>query len=301
MELPKIHKASSVLLDDCFKNPKTILLNFHFEPHLFPSIAARLKTCTIQSGAVEDKSYYIIDNFFSATEAKTLQDFSQTAPFSLKIFASDESKAQGERPARAMNSQERWQFFSHPPEAVCSLFRLFNLFASQMDAEISTLPWDLCSENSSSPCFATNFLEEMSTESMEFGKHRDYHPANKIAFGIPLLYGKKEELHPPSFLNGAPGKPHILTFILYSAANTFQSEYGLGTVLYQDSGKEAVRVACEDTRLLIFEGDLIHSIEESKLPPDIETWRVSYVFKLVFNPMKENLSMKQQFSNMLQT
>ena len=274
---PKIRKTSSVLIDDCFKHPKTILLTFHYEPYLFSSTEKRLSQSRVQSGHVAGKDFYIIDGFFSESEAK------------------------GEKPARAMNSQERWQFFSRPPEAVNELFKLFNLLAHQMDGDITTLPWDLCNQNSSSPCFATNFLEEMSAESMEYGKHRDYHPEEKISFGIPLLYSSENAHHPNRFVNGEVGRPWIISIILYSAAQTFHSEYGLGTVFYQEDGEEAFRVPCQNMRLLFFEGDIIHSIEESKLPSGIESWRVSYVFKLVFNPGKENLSMKKAFSKLIRS
>jgi hypothetical protein len=53
-------------------------------------------------------------------------------------------------------------------------------------------------------------------------------------------------------------------------------------------------------RLVIFEGDIVHAIEQSKLPPQENLWRVSYVFKLLINPKDKQRSMRQAFSELMQ-
>ncbi|HSX26217.1 MAG TPA: hypothetical protein VLE89_04330 [Chlamydiales bacterium] len=224
-----------------------------------------------------------------------MREFSRTASFSRNIFGSKQGIEKGEKPARAMNGKERWQFFAKPPPAIQEFFKLLSWFSFTLDAEVTTLPWDLCHGTTSSPTIATNFLEEVSPESMELGKHEDYNTEEEgIAFGIPILYGKG--FHPSCFINGAPGKPWLISALIYSTHENFRPEYGMGTMFYKKDGTIAFKTPCRDLRVVICEGDILHSIEQSHLPPNMATWRVSYVFKLALNPKSETQSMKQLFS-----
>lgn len=67
----------------------------------------------------------------------------------------------------------------------------------------------------------------------------------------------------------------------------------------KNNGEIASRADSVHTRFVLFEGDIIHSIEESKIPETASThvWRISYVFKLLINPRQENQSMKKFFTN----
>jgi hypothetical protein len=193
-----------------------------------------------------------------------------------------------------MNGRERWQFFAKPPKAVNELYKLFAMLGEKLGGDVSTLPWELCDASShGSPAVIANKLEEASFESMELGKHQDCNPETRISFGIPVLYG--EGLHEGRFVNGDRGKPWLISVMLYVADEGFLPEYRMGTVFYRKDGSIAVRADCTNMRLVLFEGDIFHSMEESRLPEGVKTWRVSYVFKLIVNPKREGESMKKAF------
>lgn len=69
----------------------------------------------------------------------------------------------------------------------------------------------------------------------------------------------------------------------------------MGTVFYKDNEEIAIRANCQNMRLVLFESNILHSIEESKIPASVKTWRVSYVYKLLFNPRKKEQNIKQLF------
>ena len=62
----------------------------------------------------------------------------------------------------------------------------------------------------------------------------------------------------------------------------------MGTIFCKKNGEIASKADCRHMRFVLFEGDILHSIEESKIPPEVSTWRVSYVFKLIINPRAES-------------
>ena len=72
----------------------------------------------------------------------------------------------------------------------------------------------------------------------------------------------------------------------------------MGTVFYDKRGAPLLRTDCRNMRLIFFEGDIFHSIEESKIPDEVKTWRISYVFKLIVNPKEENQNVKAAFLDM---
>jgi ribosomal protein L23 len=49
---------------------------------------------------------------------------------------------------------------------------------------------------------------------------------------------------------------------------------------------------------VLFEGDLLHSVEESKISTDLKLWRISYVLKLIINPRSEKQNVKKAFSEL---
>ncbi|HLB52864.1 MAG TPA: hypothetical protein VJK48_04075 [Chlamydiales bacterium] len=138
----------------------------------------------------------------------------------------------------------------------------------------------------------------MSEESSDHGKHRDCNPSSKISFGIPILY-EEGKTHGPQFSNGALGKPWLISLMLYVTAPNFKPEYQMGTTFYDESNQAPVRVDSQHMRLVLFESDLLHSIEASKIPAGISTWRLSYVFKLIVNPRKENTRVKEGLRSFL--
>lgn len=297
-EKPKVHKDNLVLLNDHYKNPNTSLLIFRFEPQPFIATQNRLQGSQIKYASIEGKDLYLIDQFFQEDEGKEMQTFSKTAPFSRNSYGSPEAIERGEKPARSMNGKERWQFFSQPPAAINELYKLFGLFAHKLNADITTLPWELCDPSAhGSPAVIANKLEEATRESMDLGKHQDCNPEGNVPCGIPVLYDPGE-LHPAQFINGAPGKPWLISVMVYTTDEEFRPEYCLGTAFYQKDGKLVVKANCLNMRIVIFEGDIFHSIEESNIPDEVKTWRISYVFKLIVNPKEENQNVKAAFLEM---
>jgi hypothetical protein len=287
-----LRKEHITLTTDYYKHPKTVPLIFHFDA--LQSVPRSLNIKTISIGK---RDLYIIDHFFSDEEVDLLRTYSKTARFSRLIYTNDEAQKNGEIPARAMDNKEKWEFFFSPPTPILEFYKLLGSLAYHMDAEIITFPWDLCHETLSASAVATNYLERVSEENQDVGKHQDCNSEAGVAFGIPLLYGNG--VHPNSFINGDLGRPWLISAILYSTAENFHPDYGMGTLFYTNNGEIAYRSACFPSRLVFFEGDILHSIEASKHPPELNTWRVSYVFKLIVNPRKAGVALKKNFSSIL--
>ncbi len=301
-EIPKIRKDSAVVTKEDYKNPRTIPLVFHFEPAPFESPDVRLRDCQIQRISIEGKDIYIIDDFFLESEADEMRTFSETVDFTKSIYADQGSKEQGEVPARAMDNKEKWKLLSSPPQAMKELYKFFNMIAYRLDADVATLPWELFDGKICSPSVATNKVDSISSESMELGKHEDYNTEKGIAFGLPTLYSEMKELHPNKFVNGSEGKPWLVSLMLYTTDRDFHAEsYGMGTVFCTKNGKVEAKAECRHMRFVLFEGDIVHGIEKSQIPPGVKAGRVSYVFKLFLNPKKANGSLKKQFAELMQT
>lgn len=294
-----ITKERATLTNSYYDTAKTIPLVFHFDACSFPSVEERLSRCCVERQLVEGKDLYTMDNFFSQKHSSEIREFARTASFTRKIYAIRESQEQGEEPARAMDNREKWQFFANPPGAIKELFKLFATIAFKIDADVATLPWDLCDATDSVPAVATNKLEMLSKKSMELGKHKDYDTEKGIAFGIPILYAKERTFFPSRFVNGEEGKPLLITVMLYVTAENFVPEYGLGTVFYNDNGQRVTRADCRHMRLVLFEGDIIHSVEQSIFSEGTATWRVSFVFKLSINPKSEHASVKKNLCKLM--
>ncbi|MBI3236611.1 MAG: hypothetical protein HYZ48_02765 [Chlamydiales bacterium] len=276
------------------------MLSFCFPPQFHLCSQKRLENCQIQHLPIEGKDIYILDDFFFPEEEKSVQDYSAHAGFSRNSYGSPEAIVKGEKPARSMDGKQRWQFFSKPPYPIYALYRLFSFLSDQLNAQISTLPWELCdSAGNGSPSVIGNFIEQASPESMLLGKHRDSNPQNGLPFAIPLLYSETPAFHPQSFENGTAGLPWIVTLMLYTHADNFQMDYKMGTTFY-DSQDNPFSVASRNMRLVLFESDLFHTIESSDIPEEIATWRVSYVFKLLINPLK-NENLKTRFQALIKT
>jgi len=300
--MSKITKESTFLTDDCYKNPSTSLLMFRFEPHPFLCAEERMKNASVQYGSIQGKDIYLFDQLFEKAESQEMREFSKTASFSRNSYGSAEAIAKGEKPAKSMNGKERWQFFSRPPSTITEIYKWLNFLSYHLDCNITTLPWELCDQAShGSPSVIANFLEEASHESMALGKHQDCNPENNISFAIPVLHAQEQVIHENRFVNGAPGKPWLVSLMLYVADEQFKPEYSMGTVFYTSDGQICLRAQCLNMRLVLFEGDIWHSIEESFIPPGVKTWRVSYVFKLIFNPKKSDQSVKRIFSQLATT
>lgn len=292
----QVVKDTVSLLDPYYDHPKTSLLIFRFEPNRFADTEARLQSTSMQRMSIAGKDLYLFDGFFQQVEKEELRSFSLNSSFSRISYGTAEAIEHGERPATSMNGKERWRFFNQPPAAIAEVYKLFSVLASALDAEVSTLPWELFGPNLvGAPAVIANRLETVSLESMSLGRHRDSDPEKGLPFGIPILYASDGSIHPRQFTNGSEGLPWVITVMVYSTAADFRPEYRLGTVFYDEEGSIAERVDCLDGRLVFFEGDLLHTIEASDIPPGINTWRISYVFKMMMNPKNPNSNLKKMF------
>lgn len=299
METPKVRKDQAVLLNKRFDTPKTSMIIFHFEPGPFASPKMRLENCSLEHASIAGKDVYILDDFFLEEESEELHEATSKAQFSRSIYADHESNEKGEIPSRSMDNKERWMFFANPPKAIKELYKLLGLIAYELKADITTLPWDLCDANICAPAFATNWIEYRSPESSVLGRHKDYNTEKGVAFGIPVLYSKEQNLYPSQFVNGEPNKPWLVSLMVYTMNKNFRADYGMGTAFFTDDGERVLDAECRNMRVILFEGDIIHSIEKSTVPPDVKTWRVSYVFKLCINPREANSDMKRDFSKLM--
>lgn len=291
-----IVKETVPLLDPYYEHPNTSLLTFRFEPDRSADTEARLQRTSIRRASIAGKDLYVFDGFLEQAEREDLRLFSLNGSFSRNSYGSSEAIEQGERPAASMNGKERWRFFNRPPTAISQVYKLFSTLAAEFDANVSTLPWGLFNPDLvESPAVIANRLESASLESMELGKHRDTDPGEGLPFGIPVLYSSDKKLYPRQFSNGTAGFPWVISVMVYSTAVSFLPEYRLGTVFYDEEGMIRERVDCLNGRLVFFEGDLFHSIEASDIPAEIQTWRISYVFKMMINPKSPDSNLKKQF------
>lgn len=294
-ENASISKTTTILLNDYYKTPHTSLLVFHFDPKSYPSSETRLKNSTVQRHAIENQDVYVIRGFFTPEEARELTTFSSQATFSRTSYAHVESKDKGEEPAKSMDNQEKWLFFSKPPKTIQEVYKWLGLLAHKLDADVCTLPWDLCDGKITASAIATNRVETSSTENQECGKHQDYRTNVPLSFGIPVLYAPTTTYYTESFVNGDAGKPWLVTLMVYAAAPNFDKEFGMGTAFYTSTGNHSLTVPCENAQLVLFEGDILHSIAASHLQQGTKTWRVSYVYKLCFNPRSQQTNIKEAF------
>lgn len=302
-ETVKLRKEndSVVLLNEKYKTPNTSLIRFHFEPQHYTSSDLRLRGCSIKKVSVDGRNLYLFDQFYLEEESEALRDYSREAPFSRSSYASQESRDKGEIPARSMDNKEKWVFFSKPPQPIAEINKLLGWLAYRLDADISTLPWDISDNVISASAVATNRLERVNRESMLMGKHGDFNTEEGIPFAIPILYSK-EAYFPGRFINGAPGYPLLLSLMVYATESNFHApEYGIGTQFYNKAGELVTTAESFHGRFVLFEGDIVHTIEESHIPPDVETWRISYVYKLIFNPKKSGQNLKETLEQLLKS
>lgn len=63
-EPQKIKREKTILTSDYYQSPQTSLLIFKFEPNDFKSSSDRIKACSINHASIENKDFYIFDEFF---------------------------------------------------------------------------------------------------------------------------------------------------------------------------------------------------------------------------------------------
>ncbi len=272
-------------------------MTFHFEP----DSERELRPCSIRHASIENKDLYVIDNYFDKEACAETRRYFEKASYSRLSYSTSDSEMEEEHPGYSMNTKERWSLFYQPPASIRELHELLGELSVRLNAEISTAPWELSHQAEAvTPSVIVNYHTQVSPKSMLAGRHRDCDPAKGLFYGIPILYKEKGAVHENSFENGATGKPWLVSALLYAASECFLPEYRMGTVYYKTDGEAEMKTDCLDGRLVLFEGDLFHSVEDSHIPPEAKPWRTSYVLKLVINPREETQNVKQAFSEFSQ-
>ena len=296
-EIPLIRKdkTSIILNSEKYIKQGTNLMIFHFEPKLYNSTQERIRKAIIQNLPFDDRILTSLSSFFSPAEKQAMREFNRNARFSLPTYNTNESIKMGEKPTYGFTGSEAWEFFKHSPQPIKEIYKLLGTLAYLMDADVSTFPWWLQDPEIGHPTINVNRVTEMTPENSKLGKHADSLPEKAMFFGIPVLYANNGQYH-TTFNNGDVGKPLIMSCLLYvTEFNFISSEYGLGTLYYSKNGEIAHSIPCQHMDLHFFQSDIIHTIEDSRIPPDVNTYRTSYVFKLIFNPRHENQPLKELF------
>ncbi len=287
------------LIDKEFDRLTTNLLSLVFAPDLDRIVINRLSQTHIDTRLIQGKHLHVIDRYFDDEICSSMREIARTTLFDRSIFASSEAREMGEMPAQAMSMHKEWQSCIDPCKAFEQIYRLFGFVSQQLESQLSMLPWRLCTDRKITSAFATNRLEGCSSLSMEAGKHKDY-DTSALPFAIPVLYEDSNTYYRAGFTNGECGRPLLISAMLYVTAPNFDSStYGLGTVFCTKDRKIVKRVESHHMRLVLFEGDIVHSIEESTIPPGTQTWRISYVFKLIINPKSPHLSLREKLYSLL--
>jgi hypothetical protein len=281
-----------------YQNPKTSLLYFSFDPINNQDIEKNLQESFLQRVLISDKVIYSIDDFYLSEDAVSLQKFSENATFSRNSYGSIEGIQDGEKPAKSMDGKERWLFFSNPPKPIEKVYQFLSYLSHHLKCEVMTMPWELFDGQVASPATIANFVDEVSVESMKKGRHKDYNSLKGLPFTIPNLFSNTDGHQ--TFENGATGKPYLLSLMIYSCSENFLPEYEMGTIFYSDCLSFSISSKCKNMRMVLFEGDIDHSIAKSNFSAGIKTWRVSYVYKLIFNPKKEDQIIKQDLFVLLE-
>ncbi len=305
-EIPSIKKETAVITSQRYQTAKSIPLVFHFEERPFASAELRIKQSMIQHIAIDSNDIYTFDGYFLPSEGEDLRKTTEQSAFSRSIVAGYASQKKGEEPARAMDNKEKWKLFSTPPKALSEVFKFLSFISFRLNAKVTTLPWELYDQEVLVPTFATNLVEKLSKESETFGKHEDYNTEKEgLCFEVPILYpSQNKHIHPQTFINGEKGRPWLITIMLFATSVNFLPEYGLGSIFCKQDGTIAFTSTCHHMRFCLFEGNIIHGIEQSHLPsimPSVRPpWRVSYVLKIILNPKDSTRSLKKDFYQLIQ-
>lgn len=259
----------------------------------YQSSQLRLKSAKLKMRLFSGLMQLQIDNFFTNKESAELRrvgEFSRTSELTFPVNTM--SVMMGEKPPKIMNEDDRLQVFKQPPAALDAVHKLFSFFGSALNVDISTFPWGLVS------C-GNNFVLSVDKGSEDAGWHQDYDPNNGLPFSIPKRY--KEEDYPSVFDNGRASCPWMLTVLVYTTAENFKTEWGMGT-RFQDLQGVKTTVECEHMRMVIFEGNISHTLQQSFILPGINTWRNSFVYKIILRRRKESdesISIKAQFERFI--
>lgn len=278
----------SPMREDRDVNPSVISCVFKNYP--FPSIAERLKNALIKSHFLDGKLLLTIDHLFDLQEGQELRTFVAKSSFPERIYSTPLSLKAGETTAKQLAASIRKKLLFFPPPPLDVMTKLFAYIGSKLNVDVSSLPWV---PNIPHP-LVNNFLTELDFYSSAIGWHSDYE-TDALKFRLADKRSNQSKFY-EGFTNGAPGKPYILSIILYTTADNFDPTWGMGTLFADKNNFSLQPVGCQNMRIVIFEGEIRHKIVESHIPPGVNTWRNTFVWRIVLRPTtNENFSIKERF------
>lgn len=298
MFFQSVSKKTFELLDDLYLASKSSLVGFAINRLDTQLVSSRLSKATVTHQSLGDKEFWVIDGLFNENENVELRQYLNKASFSLKSYGSQQAIDQGEEPSYTMSGKERTLFLSHDFMGMRVFYQFLSFLSISLEAEIATIPWELSDGiSSSSPSIAINKCLQMSTSSQNLGEHKDVDPSSSLSFSVKSLYDGTS--YPKAFENGKIGHPWFVSCILYCCDESFLESYDLGTLLYSDDQSQKAQVTIKPMRLAIFPSDMIHTINASSIPPQVKTWRVSIVFKLMISPKNKQSHLPTLFKSLL--
>ena len=247
-----------------------------------PEGTPSLKVHKVHQILIDEKPVVTIDQFFAEEEENQWHQWVNTASFTQKIFFSRESMAD----VCMMDQLSHLALLETPFPSLNRLYQLLGQIGAELNADVLLQPLQLNNHVSKerSHSIVTNVLREVPSASSEEGWHKDYQPEE---IGLPFLIPRVDTtvLFPPRFANGSFGNPYLISLILYVANKHFTPLWGLGTSM-RDSQRHLTTIECRSMRIVLFQGDIEHTIQASSdLCPKEALWkRLSLVMKLILRP-----------------
>lgn len=268
--------------------------SYVFPNYSYTTVQHRLTTTAqMDLTLLEGRMLLQIDHFFTKAEGDELRNILVNGDHSVSYPTSAKSFAKGEKPPKSLGEENLRYLLTKPPSAVDAVHKLFSFVAAELNVDISTHPWH------SSPSYplANNFLTTYDANSASMGWHQDYDPkVDGTVFSLSRKLDDKTKYFDRYFVNGSPGNPWMLSLILYSTAENFKPQYGMGTKFNSLMAAKETIIACEHMRMALFEGDICHAIQEDLLPENVKTWRNTFVWRITLRPKGVGCgSIKEQF------
>ena len=244
----------------------------------------RMSRANTQFFQVGGKPVFTIDGLFTENESRESRTWVASKPFDGHIYSTSQSKLAGERPTLGFNTQTCLQALESPPNFLQKVYNFLSWVSKETGLIIATQPFAIRYKNlMNTLCIAANYMESVSKTSMLAGLHTDYNPSKNNFFTVHKAFNPKEAYPLNKFENGEPDHPFLFTLILYLASETLQESHGMGTILQNYESEPTEKSTCIDPkhmRLVIFQGDIRHGIQQSFTDEDENIWRASIVLKL---------------------
>jgi hypothetical protein len=263
-------------------------------------IESAWKNTARESFEIENKNLSVIDGFFSEKENQSLTQLIKTLSFPETIYASPEAVIDGEIPAKKLHHTKAEQLLLQPPPPLEKLQGLFYLIGEKIKAHTFSTPKKTCIPSlTCTGSITNNFVTHISKETSRLGIHKDYDPEETPQYLLPKIF--EPNFYPASFVNGSENRPYLLTCMLYIHSEYFNPDLdGMGTVFFDKKNTSKYVAKAQQGRLIFFEGNIQHSLQEALREPEDEKWRLSFVWLLAYLPKNPNSqSLKEAWTQLL--